>query len=429
MVLFGVAVKKSALLTSFFITGLLLVATNAQISNVAIANFSPYTVFLPAIVIKSNGSVTPETEFINHTGNVYTLTSDIINYSLVIQRSNITLDGKGRTLKGSYPSPYMIYSTGLSLDHVTNVTVRDLEITGFNDYDVFRIKSSSGSSIIRVKTSSIHLESSYANTIAESTIASINMEYSENNILIKNVIGKLYQFVSHNNLVTKNNITNLIVQFSDSNKYYANNFLSPDNSFQYYSSNKESFWDNGSIGNYWSDYLARFPNASEIGSSGIGNTPYAINNKAWINGELVEVTWIRSNIVDHYPLMAPFDEVAPSIKVILITNKSYDTSTVPLNFTINERASQIAYSLDGKENVTVMGNVTLTDLSNGLHDITVYANDTFGNMGASETISFTVAVPEPFPVVPIAAASVAVAVAACAGLLLYRKRQREAEQA
>jgi hypothetical protein len=55
-----------------------------------------------------------------------------------------------------------------------------------------------------------------------------------------------------------------------------------------------NFWDNGSVGNYWSDYLTRYPNASEIGSSGIGDTPYVIG----------------ANNTDNYPLMAPF-EVAP----------------------------------------------------------------------------------------------------------------------
>lgn len=46
-------------------------------------------------------------------------------------------------------------------------------------------------------------------------------------------------------------------------------------------------WDNGNEGNYWSDYQSRYSNASEIDSSGIWDTPYAID---------------EGNI-DHYPLM------------------------------------------------------------------------------------------------------------------------------
>jgi parallel beta-helix repeat protein len=48
-------------------------------------------------------------------------------------------------------------------------------------------------------------------------------------------------------------------------------------------------WDNGypSGGNYWSDYLTRYPNAAENDSSGIWNTSYLID----------------ANNVDYYPLM------------------------------------------------------------------------------------------------------------------------------
>ncbi len=50
----------------------------------------------------------------------------------------------------------------------------------------------------------------------------------------------------------------------------------------------------------------------------------------------------------------------------------------------------MGYSLDGQINETVSGNITLFGLSDGLHTITVYANDTAGNMGRSVTVYFTV---------------------------------------
>ena len=70
------------------------------------------------------------------------------------------------------------------------------------------------------------------------------------------------------------------------------------------------------------------------------------------------------------------------------------------------------------------GIVTLTGLSNGLHNITVFAQDTFGNIGSSETISFTIANPESFAVGSVAAVSiVAVVLVVVAGLLVYNKRK------
>ena len=46
-------------------------------------------------------------------------------------------------------------------------------------------------------------------------------------------------------------------------------------------------WDNGTAGNYWSDYKTRYPNATEIGSSGTGSTSFVINE----------------NNIDRHPLM------------------------------------------------------------------------------------------------------------------------------
>jgi hypothetical protein len=91
---------------------------------------------------------------------------------------------------------------------------------------------------------------------------------------------------------------------------------------------------------------------------------------------------------------------------------------------VNETASKITYCLDGQENVTISGNVTLTELVNGDHTVTVYATDPAGNLGASETIHFTMAEPEPFPVAPVAATSMAsVAVVGVALLVYFKKRK------
>jgi hypothetical protein len=109
------------------------------------------------------------------------------------------------------------------------------------------------------------------------------------------------------------------------------------------------------------------------------------------------------------------------IEIHLPANKTLDTSKIPLNFTIDEPLSQIAYSLDGQENVTISGNATLTDLSNGEHNVTVYARDNAGNVGSSETMAFTISKPEPFPTFLVAAISVAVVVVA--GLLIYLKKR------
>jgi len=116
----------------------------------------------------------------------------------------------------------------------------------------------------------------------------------------------------------------------------------------------------------------------------------------------------------------------PRITLLSPSSQTYIISGVSSVYTVDKPVNLTCFSIDRKENVTVTGNFTLTNLLNGLHNITVYSNDTYGNMGASETVSFTVDVPEPFPVAPVAAATIIVLViGAGAGLLYLRRRKRQ----
>jgi hypothetical protein len=122
--------------------------------------------------------------------------------------------------------------------------------------------------------------------------------------------------------------------------------------------------------------------------------------------------------------LAPNDSTPPTIALLSIENKTYEPSDLPLNFTVNEPVSEIKFSLDGEENVTVFGNVTLAYLLNGEHNVTVYAIDEAGNAGYSETVVFTVAKQEPFPttlVITVFGSSVA---AVGLGLLAYFKKRK-----
>jgi hypothetical protein len=93
----------------------------------------------------------------------------------------------------------------------------------------------------------------------------------------------------------------------------------------------------------------------------------------------------------------------------------------------------MGYSLDNQANVTINGDAVLRDLSSGVHNVTVYANDTVGNLGASEILTFTVDEPEVvqhdaadnadlFPVVAIV--STAAIATASVGLLFYFAKTR-----
>lgn len=118
-----------------------------------------------------------------------------------------------------------------------------------------------------------------------------------------------------------------------------------------------------------------------------------------------------------------YGTVPPEISIASPASMNYTRSELALNFTVNKPSSWIGYSLDGKQNVTTAGNTTLTGLSSGVHSITVYANDTYGNMGASENVSFTIS--KPFPTVTVVIVSGAVIVTAvAAGVLFYLKKHK-----
>ncbi len=119
-----------------------------------------------------------------------------------------------------------------------------------------------------------------------------------------------------------------------------------------------------------------------------------------------------------------YGPVPPEVEVLSPKNQVYNESSVSLVFAVYGSAVWTGYSLDGKENMTVTRNFTLTNLSNGLHNLTVYANDTYGNMGASQPVSFTVDAPEPLPIVPVSVAIVVIA-AVVAGLLLIWRRSKK----
>jgi len=91
-----------------------------------------------------------------------------------------------------------------------------------------------------------------------------------------------------------------------------------------------------------------------------------------------------------------------------------------LSFTVDKPVNWTGYSLDGGETVTVAGNTTMEGLANGVHNVTVYATDTFGNTGTSETVSFSVEVPFPATMVIAPIASVVVVGAVLA--FYFRKR-------
>jgi hypothetical protein len=391
--------RKSFAAAAFILALSFSALANVMPVNYAIANFMVARLHLPKIIINSNGAVTPETGYIQRAGNVYTLTANITQeYSVQIERSNIVFDGAGHTIDVAVPGVFDVdgckngfyEDVGVTLLGVNNVIVKNVNVYSNNIYTIY-LHGSSNCLITGVHTGNFVRILGDSNTITESNTS----------VCISS---------GGNNLITRNNISDVLVG-SPSNVFFKNNFYLTD--YPYLSA--ENFWDNGSIGNYWSNYTMKYPNASEIGNSGIGDTPYVIQREWYTTRDYPDV-----KNFDNYPLMYPWG--APEVALLGMQNATYSGDCF-LNFTVSKSAVWLGYSIDGQDNVTVSGNATLSGLSSGLHNVTVYAEDAFGYIGVSETASFTIT--EPFPVVPLTGAVIVIAVVLCAGLLLFYFKKRK----
>jgi parallel beta-helix repeat protein len=300
------------------------------------------------ITINADGSVNPPTAPLEQAGNIYSLTNDI-NGTITVNNNNMQLDGNNHKL--TVPS---IFTYGITLNNVSNVTVANFAITGgAKGIDVHGTANTVANNTITGADNGVYSLSqptaAIALTDASSTVITGNkLESSRVGLILYS--GQSKQ-CSNNQIVGNNFIdcsTAIIVYDSSNNRFYHNNFfnnnaLLQDSGYIGYSLPSFNVWDDGhQFGNYWSDYLARYPNATEIDTSGVGNTSYFVkpNNyvdPATLSRQEAKDYWTHMNAqyaknTDHYPLMQPF-MAAPSPTAIPTptqTTEPFPTAVVAL---------------------------------------------------------------------------------------------------
>jgi len=343
------------------------------------------------IYIRADGLVEPSTELISSIDNVtYTFTGDIYD-SIVVERSNITIDGNGYTLQG-FAREY-----GFNLTSITNVTIQNTNIKGFDvairlqsasnntisknnisensDLGIFLLYSSNNTIYLNtIKNSARHgillIESSsnriYSNEITENGDIGISisagLNISSNNLIDANNIAENQNGIclgfSSNNIISRNNVINSKFTgirlwsssyrwSSSNNKIYHNNFVNNTHQTYVLMPGYANIWDNGypSGGNYWSDY-----NGTDSDYDGIGDTAYIVD----------------ANNTDSFPLMGLFYDFNATSKHYVQTISNSTISSFQFNGTA------ITFNVSGENGTTGFCRICIpTALMNDTYKVSV----------------------------------------------------------
>jgi parallel beta-helix repeat protein len=349
-----------ALATIFLISSLFIHAEPAK-TSIWDSLFPPSN--NPFITINSDGSITPSDMPIKRVGDVYYLTGSIRYYHMVIRRENAVLDGQGFTFLGNKSD------AGIGINpQANNITIRNLIIESF-PVGIEPIRSSGGAIpegqgtkitnntvsdcnsaieiVYETNTSvsdnvvknnnmyGIHLRDSYGNIIYRNFITNnsigIYFAFSHDNAISLNTVLEnkkgvsivnpyWYQREEDANVFTKNdflrNDYGAYFAHSNNSRFFLNNFINNSNNVNGLQNN---FWDNGSAGNYWSDY----------GGSGV----YTVD----------------VNNIDHYPLKQQVD-----ILELPLSSSEKPTSTASDNFITLESSFMISVIVFALLTVTVV---------------------------------------------------------------------------
>jgi hypothetical protein len=241
------------------------------------------------IIIKDDGSIEGINK-IQRNENVYTFAGNISG-NIQVLKSNIVIDGAGFTLSGNNGTGIAISNEATEHPHpsefdIWNVTVKNLGITNFKwgiDCEFGGNHTFYGNYI-----SNDYVNQNGTGNFSWDNLGILFWGCSGNNITHCTIGGSpaIYMhFAVSNNFVVENNIV-----------FGADLRISGIETFD---------------GNYWSDYSIRYPNASEVDSSGVWDMPYAF----------VDSDSESRKFQDNHPLMSPlsipnFESVLPTVQSI-----------------------------------------------------------------------------------------------------------------
>jgi parallel beta-helix repeat protein len=272
-----------------------------------------------------------EVQNLNLTGNscslmlVYTENSNVTKnsiknnsvYGVYVFRSSENRITENKIEKGNYGC-YLWYSSNniISENIFTANSQNGIHIFGSNNNFIKANEVTMNSQGVYIESQSVD-NSVLDNRIQENIEYGVTVSWSSNNTISENDIGRngngIFIDNSANNKITGNTVkenTGWGIRLKDQQKnnvIYHNYFIDNNNHGMQVSipglwtpdtwdPGNPNVWDDGKKGNYWSDYLSRYPNATKNQDTGIGNTPYHINPNNIDNHPIVE-----DNVIPEFP--------------------------------------------------------------------------------------------------------------------------------
>ncbi len=309
-----------------------------------------------------------------HNGTIYNCEISYNYAGIILSNSkNITIEGNSID---SNPGQ------GIILDHSEWNLIIDNEQEGSKYYGLFLQADSNNNSIsgnrFQYNTGAathgdgIRIKNSESNNVTDNILT-----YNDRGIKIEDA--SYYNKIVNNTILYNANYGALVIadpSNSINNLFYLNRFNNT--VYNAFDNGTNTQWDNGLIGNYWSDY-----GGIDANDDGIGDTPYLISG--------------TGTTVDEFPIWDDGDSISPIITILSPLNNSKYNITAP-NYSISiveENLDTYYYVITGTsgnftqiiQNLSGSINQTLWDLlPEGTYILKFFVNDTAGNSASASII-------------------------------------------
>jgi parallel beta-helix repeat protein len=277
------------------------------------------------IYIRADGSVGGTTHIVSSDNVTYVFTADI-NDSIVVERSNIVIDGSGYTLQRTQAYD----SKGMCLNGINNVTIKNINIKKFQNGIWFSFSSNNnvaGNNITANTRSGIGFYCSSNNSVTKNNITAntrsgVWLSNSSDNSMSGNRIvatsgNGIWLYYSSNNSVSGNNITNntdgiWLSDSSSNNSIIENNITANSYDGIGLGSSDNSISGNNITINRGGIWFSSSSNTSIIGNNIIANKVYSISIDSESTGNMLFHNNFINNSVHSENSMTIWDDGYPS---------------------------------------------------------------------------------------------------------------------